>query len=144
MTVVTGMTVTARTGATAEDLHRVADIAVRSWPLAYPTDAESKASQGRRSRTPERTKASRSCAPSGHTIQPLERRRRPVHGVELLRINEGHLAKVTESRRSDFAFCFRYRQSAATLLVLMRTILTARCCARKKGTAETRPGPWVP
>jgi AcrR family transcriptional regulator len=37
MTVVTGMTVVARTGATTEDLHRVADLAIWSWPLAYPT-----------------------------------------------------------------------------------------------------------
>jgi AcrR family transcriptional regulator len=36
MTVVTGMTVSARTGATVEDLHRVADLAIWSWPLAYP------------------------------------------------------------------------------------------------------------
>lgn len=37
ITVVTGMTVTARTGATAEDLHRVAGLAIWSWPLAYAT-----------------------------------------------------------------------------------------------------------
>jgi AcrR family transcriptional regulator len=39
MTVVTGMTVIARTGATAEDLHRVADIAVKSLPLASSTNS---------------------------------------------------------------------------------------------------------
>jgi hypothetical protein len=39
MTVVTGMTVIARTGATAEDLHRVADIAVKSLPLAFSTNS---------------------------------------------------------------------------------------------------------
>jgi AcrR family transcriptional regulator len=36
MTIVTGMTVIARTGATAEDLHRIADLALSSWPLAFP------------------------------------------------------------------------------------------------------------
>lgn len=37
MTVVTGMTVIARTGASAEDLHRVAGLAIQSWPLANPS-----------------------------------------------------------------------------------------------------------
>lgn len=36
-TVLNGMTVAARTGATAENLHRVADLALWSGPLADPT-----------------------------------------------------------------------------------------------------------
>jgi AcrR family transcriptional regulator len=37
MTIVAGMTVQARNGATADDLHSVAHLAIWSWPLAHPT-----------------------------------------------------------------------------------------------------------